>query len=1090
MRKQIIYTALALAAFTSCQEEGIDLYSGATGESIIVSLPSNGVETRMEFTDTESSLALSWDESDKFSIYTTDGVYMTDYQYATSTETSSAIFNPSGDVALSGGVSYIAIFPATQDASLSLDEYRTALKNALATQTQAGNDDKSHYNNYLQMEGEFAYSATENTYIRFAHKMAAIRLTFEVEDGVTPSSMAFTDGSFASYTLDFSEITDGTTYTANYVIVPNEEGVSREVAFNLYTEDSGENISKSFTIETDAVYSAGTQYRSELSVDDVSMTIYTLDDFLLFQSYVAAGQTTAKCILRDNIDLKGSAENQWTPIGTDASRFAGVIDGNGYTIEGLYIDSENEGLGLIGYCDGAVVKNLTVEGTIIGLSNQHNAAIAACAYNSIFTNCSTTAATTISALKNTAAIAGYANGVTIDNCTNYASIKGGKYTGGMAGYVSASAATTITNSTNNGILTDGNQTEDTSDYMGGIAGYLQNSSSKIEGCTNNAGVICSTIEYVGGIVGANAYGAINNCTNKASVEGDEHVGGICGESKYYTIVRNCSNSGDITSATYYVGGMVGYTYGSTIVGCYNTGTINGAAFGAGITGGNASSTTTACYNAGYVNVATFGGSVVGSNIDGSLTYSYNDGSVCTKAIIGSESTGTYSNTADYNTEYMQGDDFVSIMNNVSYIYNLTASSLSYGWVKATNGYPTLDATVTPTKREVAATTIATADELAKIGVDESYSVFDSYILTDDIDLSGISWTPIKEFLGTFDGDGYTISGLTIDASHGTKYDYGLFMIVSSGAVVKNLHVEGDIDLSAITGIQSIGLISGYLNLNGTIENCTVSGTIKAAESKYIGGVVGYINNSSTITNCSSQGEIVVTESSYIGGISGYTTSSATMDNCHSAMSVTCTGVVNDGSDSRARVGGIVGYLDSSAIAINCSNSGAIYSDFKHTAGIAGRLESGAYIYNCYNTGDVYSYARSGGIVGCAVSSTIDNCYNIGTITSDTSYSLTNENGYDYDNLHGGVIGETWNVQYVQNAYFLSTSTDPSKGIGMDQYSNLYLSKGWSGYLTVTSKEETEMTATTFIETLNSNASSISGAKTWVAGSDGYPTFAE
>ena len=64
------------------------------------------------------------------------------------------------------------------------------------------------------------------------------------------------------------------------------------------------------------------------------------------------------------------------------------------------------------------------------------------------------------------------------------------------------------------------------------------------------------------------------------------------------------------------------------------------------------------------------------------------------------------------------------------------------------------------------TYIYTAEDLQKIGKDEKYPLSGSYILMNDIDLSGISnWTPIGDesnpFTGKLLGAGFTISGMQI-----------------------------------------------------------------------------------------------------------------------------------------------------------------------------------------------------------------------------------------------------------------------------------------------------------------------------------------
>ncbi len=139
--------------------------------------------------------------------------------------------------------------------------------------------------------------------------------------------------------------------------------------------------------------------------------------------------------------------------------------------------------------------------------------------------------------------------------------------------------------------------------------------------------------------------------------------------------------------------------------------------------------------------------------------------------------------------------------------------------------------------------VATADDLVKIGTAEELFAFaedvnvnkNTYagkvvMLTADIDLENKPWTPVgqtgaTQFLGTFDGQGYTISNLTIDSSAqtGGTYSSGLFgWIERHGSdenylmAVKNVNVDG----ATVTGHHNVAVIAGYLI--GTIDNCHVT----------------------------------------------------------------------------------------------------------------------------------------------------------------------------------------------------------------------------------------------------------------------------
>lgn len=141
-------------------------------------------------------------------------------------------------------------------------------------------------------------------------------------------------------------------------------------------------------------------------------------------------------------------------------------------------------------------------------------------------------------------------------------------------------------------------------------------------------------------------------------------------------------------------------------------------------------------------------------------------------------------------------------------------------------------------------------------------------LQNEIHLSDSPWTPIGKpyhnpFCGTFDGDGYKITGLHIPATSPVKYGYlGLFGNVGANGHIKNLGVEiapGGIELYPVDyTCEAADLLAGgiaaYTN-DCTIENCYVTGggfyCNKDSEgySIIMGGIVGEANGSTTIKNC-------------------------------------------------------------------------------------------------------------------------------------------------------------------------------------------------------------------------------------------------
>ena len=299
-------------------------------------------------------------------------------------------------------------------------------------------------------------------------------------------------------------------------------------------------------------------------------------------------------------------------------------------------------------------------------------------------------------------------------------------------------------------------------------------------------------------------------------------------------------------------------------------------------------------------------------------------------------------------------------------------------------------------------------------------------LMNNIDLKDVcgesnSWTPIgnsSPYSGTFNGDGYTISGLYIDSSD-TDYQ-GLFGRVSG--TVQNLSVSG-----SVKGDDYVGGVVG-LNL-GTVENCYNTGEVSGKIS--IGGVVG--DNRGTVKNCYNTGE--VSGNRYVGGVVGY--NSGNVENCYNTGKVS-----GPDSGSGNSVGGVVGWNLSSGNVENCYNTDSVNVSGSSVGGVVG-LNHGS-VENCYNTGEVSATSNVGGVVGYNINSTVENCYNIGEVSGGedvggvvgynysgsvtTCYNTGEVSGNSYV---GGVVGRNESGGTVTGCYFLSSTA--ASGIGSDEY---------------------------------------------------------
>ena len=126
----------------------------------------------------------------------------------------------------------------------------------------------------------------------------------------------------------------------------------------------------------------------------------------------------------------------------------------------------------------------------------------------------------------------------------------------------------------------------------GLFGYMSGTNSAVRNLT-----VSGTIRgngSVGGVVGWNNGGTIENCHNTVAVSGSGSAGGVVGVSRGGT-VTNCYNTGEVSDG-FSAGGVVGYiNAGGTVKNCYNTGAVNGSSYVGGVVGYNGGTVTNCCY---------------------------------------------------------------------------------------------------------------------------------------------------------------------------------------------------------------------------------------------------------------------------------------------------------------------------------------------------------------------------------------------------------------------------------------------------------------------------------------------------------------
>ena len=187
-----------------------------------------------------------------------------------------------------------------------------------------------------------------------------------------------------------------------------------------------------------------------------------------------------------------------------------------------------------------------------------------------------------------------------------------------------------------------------------------------------------------------------------------------------------------------------------------------------------------------------------------------------------------------------------------------------------------------------------------------------------IDMSGYTnWQGINGFTGTFDGNGYVISGLT-----GSQ---GLFSS-TSGATIKNIGLE---NINITGNSDYVGGLIGYA-YNTNIENCYTTGTV--TNSKYTADTPDYTQTSPT-------------QSAGTGGLVGGThvkEATVSYSNVYTNTNVICRN--SSGNLTCESVGGLLG---------------SVWSDYN------GSIDPDFNLENCYTLGNVEGKKHVGGLIGRA-----------------------------------------------------------------------------------------------------------------------------
>ncbi|MFZ7101504.1 MAG: GLUG motif-containing protein [Peptococcaceae bacterium] len=596
----------------------------------------------------------------------------------------------------------------------------------------------------------------------------------------------------------------------------------------------------------------------------------------------------------------------------------------------------------------------------------------------------------------------------------------------LSGYASGGGWTPIGNETNcfNGTFDGGGhkvtnltiQRIDT-DYQG-LFGCIGGG-----GTIKKLGVVDASItgtQHIGGVVGKVHGGTVQNCYSSGRISMDyfssQYVGGVAGSVEEGGAIENCYSTSAV-GGTRIVGGVVGFLGGSgTVQNCYSTGSIGSGDSGSsrqhsgGVVGyfRNGVVKNCAALNSLVFSESTAGRVVgyidISSDLSGNIAF----GGMIVKDDTVSGGTLTDNNGADKSAAEISAEGFFETL-----FANDTVWTYAQGKLP---GFGT--ATDMPAHLLPAGTSlfegdgmsdnpylIKTAADLALLAelVNKHAVAYAQenvhYKLENNIDLSaynelydgGKGWIPIgtepiKGFKGKFDGNGKTITGLTINRP--ITDNIGLFGYLSSNSKVHNLSISD----ASIQGKLSVGGIAGYAE-GATVENCAVIGSISGAES--VGGIVGCVSGGK-VYRCYSTGSVTGT-GNYVGGIVGYLENAvANLWFCYSDSSI---------SGGNA-VGGLAGYVYQGKVQ-NCYSTGNV-TGARYVGGVAGDVTSDT-LQNCYSTGSVTGTEVVGGIVGVFSGGTIKNCvalnpsidageYDFGRVVGGSSGILSNN--YAFSRIPG------------------------------------------------------------------------------------------
>ncbi len=619
-------------------------------------------------------------------------------------------------------------------------------------------------------------------------------------------------------------------------------------------------------------------------------------------------------------DIDSSATIHWPngfpPIGTVERPFEGYFLGGGYVIRDMTLKAD-QNLGVFGVTSrDAQIANVGLENVTVSLVIQTNG----------------TAVGSLVGLNNGIVYNSYA----IGTCTVGSSV------GSVGGLIGISGTSAIVSDTSTSMVMQSDK------YVGGLIG------------TNNGKIMKSFVTkavtggMAGGLVGYSD-GSIENCYSMSKVTGVSLAGGLVSELTANATVTNCYSCGAVTCDVA-AGGLIGLAVADSVTDSFWDYDTSTQLISDGGTG---------CRTAQMKKVATY------SDWDLKTIWfppypSVNNG-YPTLRMMGAAEKETYELITkvvpeSYGTitvlvgaeeaagPFVAGTTVTLVANPVSTDVKILRWE---GDVTESEEGPTEEGPTT-------VTIVMNSDSLVTLylyksitNVEELQAVTNDlngyFIVANDIDCAGTTtFTAIGKktspFTGTFNGNGKTISNLTIDND---SADYqGLFGGIGTDAVVEKF----TLDTPTITGQNYVGALAGYATACELSEITVKTGTVTGMST--VGGIVGLLDGTALVTAAKFTGDVSGT--TIIGGAYGQTNEETIILGASVASSSKVSA-----TDMASYAGGLVGKNAGSMP--NGATSAATVTGRNYVGGFAG-YNTAKYLLNSVATGAVTGYDYVGGLI--------------------------------------------------------------------------------------------------------------------------------